>query len=84
MLGREASYVMDGEYKNPIVVSDGYDTKADIKSIPLKTSEGSYTAAGDIISLPKHKRFPPYRGSKAIMPWSLPPITIWNSTKVKC
>ena len=51
MLGREASYVMDGDYKIPIVVSDGYESKADIKSIPLKSSNGGYVNAGDIITL---------------------------------
>ncbi|MFH1880054.1 MAG: efflux RND transporter permease subunit, partial [Bacillota bacterium] len=51
MLGREASYIMDGEYRGAVVVTGGAGTKDTVASIALKSSGGSYISAGDVIEL---------------------------------
>ena len=51
MLGREASYSMDGEYQSAVTVIGGAAAKDDMLSIPLKSANGGYVNAGDIITL---------------------------------
>jgi multidrug efflux pump len=53
MLGREATYSMDGEYKSAVVVGGGSHTKEDLLAIPLKNAEGAYIAAGELVTLTK-------------------------------
>ncbi len=51
MLGRDASYVMDGDDQDTIVVSADVTTTDDVLSIPLSSSNGGYISAGDILTL---------------------------------
>ncbi|MBN1776702.1 MAG: efflux RND transporter permease subunit [Clostridiales bacterium] len=51
MLGREAAYIMDGEYKTSIMVTGGTPSVNDINAIALQNSGGGYVDAGEIISL---------------------------------
>ena len=51
MLGRDASYMMDGEYQDMISVSGAYDTSEAIKTIPIRNADGDYIVAGEFLSL---------------------------------
>ncbi len=69
MLGREASYLMEGNQQEPIVVSADVQTRDDILSIPLPSSNGGYVTAGDILSLSAAKALttiPRYDGEYAM------------------
>ena len=51
MLGREAAYRMDGEYREPIIVTGGAQTIEGVQAVALKKADGGYVNAGDILSL---------------------------------
>jgi len=51
MLSREASYCMDGDYRESIIVTADAQTMDDVLAIPLKNADGNYVTAGDILSL---------------------------------
>ncbi len=51
LMGRTAATVSINGYDSDIVVSGDYDTKNSIESIPLKTANGAYVEAGEVIDL---------------------------------
>lgn len=51
MLGREATYIMDGDTRESVLVTGGADTAEAIQAIALQSSAGGYIGAGEIVTL---------------------------------
>ena len=53
LMGRTASHVSLEGYDSNIVVIGSYETKSDIQKVPLKTVQGSYVQASDVVDINK-------------------------------